>query len=1052
MKKNVLKAMSVGLSAVTIASTLSVPVYADEPAPVAEPAPAASEQQEIPEAGKPAPTNLDEKAAAKLANELNDEYNIDPEDTDKETLDKIDDLENAASAENFPDGSHYYDEPVLIPRWPFIGSKEVTYEGETEKITNAAEEAGKKIECAADDLSTNVQAATDMDTEKGKAETAVTNAETATSEAAAAVNTAELAVATAVESVNTKSTPQASIDVRKANSAVDDAKKALEDKKADYDEAKADYDVAKAAYEAAAQGYRDSRNHAAIDLSIAEQKLNEARTRVAFMEAAVKKAQAEYAQSAAGQLYAYNEFSEKTDGTPWEAFGDSENVRAIIQYYILEEKGAKLSTVKYIDNRDATKGDAEFEVTYFENGRFISERYGFEFKDDGTVDIYNTDVKYEYDSVALISGTSTTIQKTKAEMEKMVQDGGAVKRYEYRDWYGVHYLTEDELVNIYHQNPKNYNYSYVVVLNSGNNFEAPWDKMDADEEYDYEVYRHGFFDRAGNYHEVIKNKTTKTLVKLVNGEVAYEGTFEDAPGENTVKAKAAFELQGELDKEIEKIKKGENENVDIDPTRIVDVEIVSVQNDEIAIVWTVEGKYVPLYKDKNDCWCSYPDSKKHDDEVTLEKETNVYSQEQLDALKRTLKANWEKEHPGEIYYDISLYGDPIYYWGHPTYYGEKPIGYKITGASIKVVNSYDVDNTKEFETRKEALDSVLNDAKENHVGCKSRIVDVEQRLYGYYDRYGNFHEVYPWVGGYGIGWYNVVVGQEVVYDDEIVGFGEGTSYHANASYDVTSDYTAKVTYTKDDSQTVFQNYATETVAKIYRKTISLLDNSAFAKRLKEIQLQTQSYKDLIAEAEEAKAALNKAKADVDAIQKQLWTLDKSKEELPTIKDWEDRLKLAKIQYEEAEKTYQKVKEDAEKVSEQLRQRIARENQGGGEEERNYVYNPNVIPTIASIPAVTLPDAGVPLAVATRRVRRVAGVEEVEATEETVEETTPEETTEVTVTETEENPVVIDDEDVARAGGTQRSFFARTWWAWLLLVIAAIGGAVAYTKKKATDLK
>ena len=52
MKKNVLKAMSVGLSAVTIASTLSVPVYADEPAPVTEPAPATSEQPEIPEAGK----------------------------------------------------------------------------------------------------------------------------------------------------------------------------------------------------------------------------------------------------------------------------------------------------------------------------------------------------------------------------------------------------------------------------------------------------------------------------------------------------------------------------------------------------------------------------------------------------------------------------------------------------------------------------------------------------------------------------------------------------------------------------------------------------------------------------------------------------------------------------------------------------------------------------------------------------------------------------------------------------------------------------------------
>jgi len=53
-----------------------------------------------------------------------------------------------------------------------------------------------------------------------------------------------------------------------------------------------------------------------------------------------------------------------------------------------------------------------------------------------------------------------------------------------------------------------------------------------------------------------------------------------------------------------------------------------------------------------------------------------------------------------------------------------------------------------------------------------------------------------------------------------------------------------------------------------------------------------------------------------------------------------------------------------------------------------------------------------------------------------------------VAEEKDESVTIADEETAKAGGEKSNFFARTWWGWLLALIAAVAGGTAYAKKKA----
>ena len=68
MRKNVVKAMSVGLSAITIASSLSVPVFAEESTEGGQPAEPSTASQEV-------ETNEAEQTVVNDTAELDDTYN-----------------------------------------------------------------------------------------------------------------------------------------------------------------------------------------------------------------------------------------------------------------------------------------------------------------------------------------------------------------------------------------------------------------------------------------------------------------------------------------------------------------------------------------------------------------------------------------------------------------------------------------------------------------------------------------------------------------------------------------------------------------------------------------------------------------------------------------------------------------------------------------------------------------------------------------------------------------------------------------------------------------
>lgn len=107
----------------------------------------------------------------------------------------------------------------------------------------------------------------------------------------------------------------------------------------------------------------------------------------------------------------------------------------------------------------------------------------------------------------------------------------------------------------------------------------------------------------------------------------------------------------------------------------------------------------------------------------------------------------------------------------------------------------------------------------------------------------------------------------------------------------------------------------------------------------------------------------------------------------------------------------------------------------------------------------IPDDAVPAAGQTRttRTRRTAAnnaVAEEDTT--TIEEAeTPlagGDADDAVVEDTQDETTTVEEDLVPLAGETQKGFFARTWWGWLLLIIAVLTGTTAYAKKKADAKK
>lgn len=107
----------------------------------------------------------------------------------------------------------------------------------------------------------------------------------------------------------------------------------------------------------------------------------------------------------------------------------------------------------------------------------------------------------------------------------------------------------------------------------------------------------------------------------------------------------------------------------------------------------------------------------------------------------------------------------------------------------------------------------------------------------------------------------------------------------------------------------------------------------------------------------------------------------------------------------------------------------------------------------------IPDDAVPAAGQTRttRTRRTAANNAVAEEETTTidEAETPlagGDADDAVVEDTQDETTTVEEDSVPLAGEAQKGFFARTWWGWLLLIIAVLTGSTAYAKKKADAKK
>jgi hypothetical protein len=971
MKKNVLKAMSVGLSAVTIASTLSVPVYAEGPETIPEPIEPAPSVA-------PAKLTVSEEKIAEHSEALFNHMENDYDETDDKADGGVSEIVSAVGQ------SEEYDPEteVFTDYDNGIADNTAGADGASHWASEAASDSQRVYE----NVSALAQAEKNIGYANRDLNTAVTTSENAATEAGQIVDEVENAVGEAVVAVASESIESARVKVNNAATTVTTAKEDFQTKKDAVDAAKQAFAVAVIAKKKYESDYNEALRKSKTMAAYAKEDLDNAADRLEQAKEALEAVEEDFANTAAAALLKAEE-EKNAENADYAAY-----VQAIIQNYIAKE--GQTVTVTPIDN-----GDAKFEVTFTDkDGAATTVKYGYTVS-DGEVEIFEAEQRYEW-NVGLVNGEEKTVSVTESEIKEMLKLKSVVKRYEIKDKCGqITYksyamLTEEEKAN-----EEKLPFQYVVVLseNNGKDYYRS-DMLTPGFVVEKEGELVGYFDKSGKYVTIRTNVTSTEIYPVVMGLALKSDGYDDG-----------YYVAADKDSDTK--------------SKIIDdaVEVIKAALDARAAKYTSDGKII--YWNPLCCsWC----------ELTNIKEVKNVT-ESVEIIKG-ISAKW------------GIDGRYVPYYDHYYINKETDKSYKYNAHLKRQQN--EASAIASFNTKHpDAI--ITNQYWNNNNKYVIEYVDTKDINYNYvYDSKDDVLAAFSgWVYDNTRDEYGVATWGD--YDKKI----EYTGWYA---YSINPLYEVTMKITKDQKE-VF-NTLSDLTKSVFRNAKSIFNSASLSEDyitiINNAKTKLGNINNLKLEVEAAQKAVSDAQREAERIKRELSLLENKSDVDSALKiaELERKLETAEGNLTAAEERFDTAQGQLTQAQSALAARIAALNQGGGEEERNYVYNPNVIPTIASIPAVTLPDAGVPLAAATRRVRRVAGVEEVEATEETVEETTPEETTEVTVTETEENPVVIDDEDVARAGGTQRSFFARTWWAWLLLVIAAIGGAVAYTKKKATDLK
>jgi len=1090
MKKNVVKAMSVGLSAITIASSLSVPVFAEESTEGGQPAEPSTASQEV-------ETNVAEQTVVDDTAELDDTYNhgVDlPADEDavatqiENVVDATDDA--FSSDENYELEIEVVDENgnVVEDEDGNKVTKTVTgnYQDTAKDIQDASDAAAMEIADAADDAELIKEAADDMDEAAADANTAVGNAESAASDVTTAVNKAQQDANAAVVAVATDSQENAATLIATAQQSVADAQQTYDEKAQDLADAKSAYADAKSDLDAATERYQDNISAAKTDLGYAETDLATLQAKVDELEKAVKQAETALAESAAGVLAAADKEYADSDKT---AADTNKYIASVVENYYLatvnpvqlaEGQTLEVTVSDAVENQDA--GLNLVSVTYNvldESGAVLatnSFNLGYAIN-NGVVELFEKEVRYEYTTTDE-NGEKKLVSLNGTEIEAAVTNGTAVRRYEYTDEDGkTSYLSQDGYDALKTAEDKaKYTLGYVLLgdwsdaVTEGKDYTTGTHKLADGTEKEVvaseevatgaEATTICYFDADGNYVKVVTNYTEKRVYTYVNGErISADGFTSEA--EATTAANAAL-------------------------ANLTDAVLKQVTS--VTPYYKISGWYAPVYKETGtvtgtghsiikQSWATYYAEENRDDKIDDKKDKY-------------------KSGPYRVWYELGFiphfdYTDVTFtsnntgtskskdeHWTYTDYYASASANYEVTYTKVQ-------DAAKDYNSFKEFWDWITK----NDANVEQIISDFEKSQHAVVvadDEGFNFNLVnktFFYVQQYQLT--GEILGQKFDKPEDAVAAAIAAANSANPNKTITDfnykysniqttdyykyilDYATR-TYTVDAAGANYTDTYTADASQAYDKVYRNVQNatdlaSGYTTQINGTNTTLSNYATLLQQLADAKAAVKAAQDKVTDIQYKINDLGKDGAILSLqVLEWELRLADAQKAYDDAKATLDDAKAALNTATQAYSDKYPTivPTTGGGATTTTggaapVVYATATTAAVAADEELEIPDDAVPAAGQVRRARRARTVAANDNTTTIDEAETPlagGDADDAVVEDTQDETTTVEEDLVPLAGETQKGFFARTWWGWLLLIIAVLTGTTAYAKKKADAKK
>jgi len=1079
MKKNVVKAMSVGLSAITIASSLSVPVFAEESTEGGQPAEPSTASQEV-------ETNVAEQTVVNDTAELNESYNGNQSETpaegepstegetqttneEKSTLDKVQDAVNTTNA-TFKDDDTYSFKVDIEVRDEFgnvvadengeIKTEEKTVEGNYKETAadaqEAAKAAGEAIAAADADTKEILQAAEDMDDAAADANTAVGNAESAASDVTSAVNKAQQDANAAVVAVATDSQENAATLIATAQQSVADAQQTYDEKAQDLADAKSAYEDAIEDLNDAADRYQAAKDDATGDLADAEKDLATLQAKVDELEKAVENAKNALAESAAGVLAAADKEYADSDKT---AADTNKYIAAVVEnYYLVNNvelaEGQKLEVTvsDAVENQDA--GLNLVSVTYNvldESGAVVatnSFNLGYAIN-NGVVELFEKEVRYEYTTT---DGKLISLSGTDIETE--VTNGTAVRRYEYTDEEGkTTYLSQDQYDDLKTDEEKaKYTLGYVLLGNWG---DADTKGLDSDET----TYTIGnttkkvvaveeiatgedattvcYFDKNGNYIKVVTNYTTKYVYTYANGTQISADSFKSEAEAQSKANEAAASIQDVIDT------------------------LVNVDD-----YYRIGGMYVPKY--------SY--NGKYKDTHT--KITHWSENSAISAGKEAVKSHYKSN---------TYYGSDVSYGDNWSAYFDGALDpWHVSGSYTATYDKQYNSRDNNYTTWEAFLDKFRSGKKKEEVIAQFEseynvvVTNAKSFNWDIYNATLYYLQLYSVNGTVAGTKYqseqdaiNAAINAAIADNyganggEKVIGIDENNSKLTTAKYyQYFLDYVTKTTAV-DEAGANYTDTYTASVANEYGKVYRNVQNatdlvSGYTNQINGTNQTLSNYATLLQQLADAKAAVEAAQDKVTDIQGKIDDLGKDGAILSLqVLEWELRLADAQKAYDDAKATLDDAKAALNTATQAYSDKYPTivPTTGGGATTTTggaapVVYATATTAAVAADEELEIPDDAVPAAGQARRARRARTVAANDNTTTIDEAETPLAGGDAddAVVEDTEDTTTVEEDLVPLAGEAQKGFFARTWWGWLLLIIAVLTGTTAYAKKKADAKK